>query len=203
MVENSKLKPLPALPFEPCDWRYGVRVGDDYHLEHGTIFYSVPYHLRGKRVDLRFTQNMLEAMHGGQRVAMHTLCTVAGSVITLPEHRPIAHQRILEGEPLALATWARLVGPQTTAMLQHHLGSRTDLVNGLKTARRMRELARFYGDARFEEVCNYALQLNITAFRSVESILKQQADRRAAQLAAPFPIPHENLRGASYYGDGQ
>lgn len=201
--ERTKLKALPAAPFEMCDWRYGVRVGDDYHIEHCSIYYSVPYHLRGQRVDLRFTRSRIEAMYRGKRVAMHFLGTVAGEVFTKPEHRPIAHQRMLEGEPLSLVTWASAVGPHTHAMLQHHLKNRTDLVNGLKTARRMRELARVHGDARFEEVCAYALPLNIVALRSVESIIKHQADRRAIPTAPPAPASHENLRGAAYYGGSQ
>lgn len=202
-VERAKLKPLPTTPFEPCDWRYGVRVGDDYHVDHGGVYFSVPHHLRGQRVDLRFTRQVIEILHAGTRVAMHGLITTAGALVTLPEHRPVAHQRALEGEPLALAKWARTVGPHTQAMLTHHLENRADLVNGIKTARRMRELARLHGEARFEEVCAYAVPLNITAFRSVESILKQQADRQSTAKAPPVPLPHENLRGASYYGGAQ
>lgn len=202
-VERDRLKPLPSQPFEPCDWRYGVRVGDDYHLEHDAVYYSVPHALRGKRVDLRFTRSVMDIMHSGKRVALHALSTTTGTVVTLPEHRPIAHQRMLEGEPLALSNWARLAGPNTQTMIKQHLENRTDLVNGLKTARRMRELARIHGDERFEEVCAYAVPLNITALRSVESILKQQADRRSNQTVMPIPIAHENLRGAAYYGGAQ
>ena len=33
-TERSTLKRLPPIPFELCDWRYGVRAGDDYHVEH-------------------------------------------------------------------------------------------------------------------------------------------------------------------------
>lgn len=199
-VEQAKLKALPAQAFEPCDWRYGIKVGDDYHVEHGGAYYSVPHELRGQRVDLRFTRHVLEVMHQGLRVAMHGLATVSGMLVTLAEHRPVAHQRVLEGEPLALLAWATVAGPSLLGMLQHHLQVRSDFVNGLKTARQLRELARLHGDARLEEVCAYALPLNITALRSIESILRQQADRLPPLSAPPQPLPHENLRGASYYG---
>ena len=200
-AERAALKQLPGVPYAPCDWRYGVRVGDDYHVERGGVHYSVPCHLRGKRVDLRFTIRVIEVMHGGQRVAMHEVSTSTGAVITAAEHRPVAHQRVLDGEPLALQRWASAVGAFTDKMIRHHLADRADLVNGLKAARRMRELARVHGEARFEEVCAYAWPLNITALRSVESILKQQADRQQAQLAAAKPLAaHENVRGPAYYG---
>lgn len=201
-TEQAALKPLPAMPFELCDWRYGVRVGDDYHVEHERCFYSVPSELRGQRVDLRYTASMLEVMHRGRRVALHPLAEAEGEIKTAPEHRPVAHVRVLEGEPKALMQWAESVGANTTAMIRHHLENRSDAVNGLKAARRMRDMARLHGDARFEEACAYALPLNITALRSVESILKQSPDKRAGEATGVAPRPaHGNVRGAAYFGE--
>lgn len=202
-TEQAALKALPAMPFELCDWRYGVRVGDDYHVEHERCFYSVPSELRGERVDLRFTASMLEVMHRGRRVALHPQANAEGEIQTAPEHRPVAHVRVLEGEPKALSLWAASVGPNTTAMIRHHLGNRSDAVNGLKAARRMRDMARLHGDARFEEACAYALPLNITALRSVESILKQSPDKRPGKATSIASRPaHDNVRGAAYFGEG-
>ncbi|WP_374682423.1 IS21 family transposase [Accumulibacter sp.] len=201
-TEKAALKPLPAMPFELCDWRYGVRVGDDYHVEHERCFYSVPSELRGQRVDLRYTAAMLEVMHRGRRVALHTMAEAAGEIKTLPEHRPVAHARVLEGEPKALMLWAESAGPNAATMIRHHLENRSDAVNGLKAARRLREMARLHGDARFDEACAYALPLNITALRSVESILKQSPDKRSKPVEGVASRPsHDNVRGAAYYGD--
>ena len=87
-------------------------------------------------------------------------------------------------------------------MIRHHLENRSDAVNGLKAARRMRDMARLHGDARFEEACAYALPLNITALRSVESILKQAPDKRVKSTTGNVNRPaHDNVRGAAYYGE--
>ena len=53
-TEQAALKPLPAMPFELCDWRYGVRVGDDYHVEHERSYYSTPSELRGELLPHRW-----------------------------------------------------------------------------------------------------------------------------------------------------
>jgi len=201
--EQGCLKPLPATAFELCDWRYEVRVGDDYHVEHGRCFYSVPSYLVGQRVDLRFTKTMLEIFRGGRRVALHALLTVAGETCTAPEHRPIAHQRVLEGEPKALIQWAQSAGAQTEMMIRFHVQDRRDPANGLRAARRMRELARIYGDARFEAVCAYAWPLKMTSLRNVTSILTNEADLRPRSSHSQPPPPHQNLRGAEYFGDDQ
>lgn len=202
--EQAALKPLPDRPFELCDWRYGVCVSDDYHVEHKRCYYSVPHHLRRERVDLRIASETIEVMHRGRRVAIHPLSAIEGEIYTLPEHRPVAHSRILDGEPRALMQWAQSVGANAAAMIRHHLEDRTDATNGLRAARRMRDFARLYGDQRFEEACAYALPLNITTLRSMESILKQSPDKQikpATSLANR--ARHEHVRGATYYGESQ
>jgi transposase len=198
-VEVAALKPLPNAAFEPCQWKRAIRVNADYHVEHEGGFYSVPYHLIGKKVDTRFTEKTLEIFESGKRVAFHALELTSVAMVTLQEHRPIAHQRVLDAEPKALLEWAKTVGANTHAMLSHHLQDRSDMVNGIRAAKRLRELARLHGESRLEEVCAYSLPLNITALRSIQSIFRNQPDRQAPPLMPPA-APHENLRGPSYYG---
>lgn len=198
--ERESLMPLPATAYEAEDWRYGVRVGRDHHVEHKGCYYSVPSDAAGQRVDLRFTENVLEVLMQGRRLALHPLSKVTGEVTTLDEHRPIGHLRVLEGEPLALANWAKQAAPSTRAMMLYHLEQRTDTTNGHRTARRLRDLARDHGEPRFEEVCAYALSLNITTLRSVESILQNSPDKRSATRRNIAHVPHENIRGPSYFG---
>lgn len=199
--ERATLKPLPQSRFELCEWRYEVRVGNDHHVEHLRCFYSVPSHLTGERVDLRVTSTMLEIFRAGRRVALHALLSEAGTSSTLPEHRPIAHQRVLEGEPKALMQWAADVGTNTEKMIRYHLFDRSDPANGIRAAQRMRSLARDHGQARFESVCAYAWPLNITALRSITSILVNQADLRPRTVPPAVMPSHDNLRGPHYFGD--
>ena len=202
-ADRGALKPLPQVRYELCDWRYGVRVGDDYHFEHDRRFYSVAVHFARERIDVRTTAKIVEAFHRGRRIAVHQLLTTPGEVSTLPEHRPIVHQRVLDGEPKELVAWSRTVGPNAEKMVRHHIESRTDATNGVRAARRMRDLARLHGDARFEEVCAYALPLNITALRSISSIIVSGADKRTATRPTKTQTAsvHSNLRGARYFGD--
>lgn len=142
--ERATLRSLPAMPFEKCEWRHEVRVGDDYHVEFAQLHYSVPCYLAGQRVDQRSTRKVLEVFHGGRRVALHVLSSKVGDVVTVAEHRPVAHQRILEAEPRALLDWPERVGVHATKMIRHHLEDRKDPTNGLRAARKLRELARSY-----------------------------------------------------------
>lgn len=195
------LKPLPATAYEPCDWRYAVRVGKDYHLEHAGCYYSVPSRYAGNRVDYRFTSSTIEVFHQGRRIALHALLSSAGAVSTMPEHQPVAHQRVLEGEPKALLAWAQSIGPNTFSIIRFHLEGRSDMANGLKTTRRLRDLAQVYGGDRLEEVCAYARPLNITSLRSITSIITSRADKRPREQSPSVVRPVGNLRGSNYYGE--
>lgn len=201
-AEKPRLKALPSRRYELALWRYQVRIGPDYHFEHAGCFYSVPYRLRGELVDLKVTAQSLEVLHHNKRIVTHPLLSTRGAKQTLDDHRPLLHQRVLDGEPSSLMAWARSAGKHITAMFARHLLDRSDATNGLKTARKLRELAREYGEARFEEACAYALPLNITALRSLESILRQNADKQASpnsRSKQDSHAHHENVRGARYF----
>lgn len=198
-LERSALKPLPAASFELRDWRYAVKVQDDHHVEHQRCYYSVPHHLARERVDICVSGQSLEVFYKGRRVALHPLIGTTGEASTWQEHRPLNHRRVLEGEPELLLAWAAKVGPNATLMIEHHLQQRHDAANGLKAAQRLRDLAHHYGDERFEQVCAYAVPLNIKTLRSVTSILKEEADLRARREPPKLPAVVGEVRGADYY----
>ena len=60
---------------------------------------------------------------------------------------------------------------------------------------------RDYGEARFDEVCAYAMPLNSTSLRSITSILKEDADKRFSITQAPKVKVIGELRGPSYFGE--
>jgi len=203
-LESKTLRPLSKRPYEFCTWRHSVLIGMDYRVEHDRCFYSVPHHLVREKVDLRVTESTVEIIHRGRRIAMHSRLRVPGEMSMKREHMPVVHTQILDGEPRALAEWAARVGPNAQKMIQFHLTSRSDPTNGLRAAQRMRRLAEQYGEQRFEEACTYAMPLNITALRSITSILKESADKRERTTQTDnMPQTHENIRGPQYFGDNQ
>lgn len=204
-LDAPALRPLPSTRYELSEWRHSVRVGDDYLVEHGKSFYSVPWQYRGDLVDLRITANALEIFRRNKRLATHGLMTEPGEISRYEEHMPVAHRRVMEGEPHALLAWAKAQGPVVEQLFTHHLMERHDLTNGLKAARKLRDLAREHGDERFLAACRYAQTCNITALRSIESILKKKADLMAQQGTQQKDQDareaHEDVRGPEYFGE--
>ena len=74
LIDRPALQPLPAGRFEYAEWKR-ARVNLDYHVEADQHYYSTPYQLVGKEVDVRSTSNAVEIFYQGKRVASHPVST--------------------------------------------------------------------------------------------------------------------------------
>jgi Mu transposase, C-terminal domain len=82
-IDRSALRPLPVEPYTFAEWKK-VRVNIDYHIEIERHYYSVPYTLLHRELDVRYTAMTVEIFHRGQRIASHA---VRRSVATPPTMR--------------------------------------------------------------------------------------------------------------------
>ena len=106
------------LELEIPKWKINVGVNIDYHLEFDAHYYSVPYQLVGKRVDVRAIATIIEVFHKGRRVASHQRSFRRGGFTTDPVHRPSAHRYYAEWSPSRLIRWAEKIGPQTATLVR-------------------------------------------------------------------------------------
>jgi hypothetical protein len=118
--EQPLLVPLPAMRFELAELRK-AKVGPNYHIQVDTNFYSVPYQLIGKRLDVRVTSRVVEAFDGPTRVASHPRVREArGRYQSVQEHMPAAHRaQLRDWTPARFTSWAvEIERPQDDADLQ-------------------------------------------------------------------------------------
>jgi len=78
----------------------------DYHVEVKGYYYSVPYTLAKKKLDIRYTHMTVECFHRGKRVASHLRKVPRGRHATIKEHMPLSHQKYLEWTPDRFKRWA-------------------------------------------------------------------------------------------------
>ncbi len=118
--EKDKLLPLPAQPFEFATWSK-AKVNIDYHVAVDNHFYSVPYSLIHRQLDVRLTGQTVELFFDGKRVAAHPRSRLPGKFTTLEEHRPKSHQRYLEWTPSRIVASARKIGPHCGQAVEYIL----------------------------------------------------------------------------------
>jgi len=199
-LDKPALRPPPASPYQFAEWKK-ARVGIDYHIELGRHFYSVPYQLCGKELDVRATSSTIECFYKSKRVASHHRSQSKVGHTTVFEHMPKGHQEYAEWTPQRLVRWASETGESTAKLVSVILAKYHHPQHGFRTCLGIVSLAKRFEKERVEAACKRALAIGGTSFKSVKSILETGLDRKP--LSEPITIKqsvaHENIRGTGYY----
>ena len=201
-LDKPALKPLPPERYEYGEFhRLGVNI--DYHVELHCHYYSVPYRLRGQRVEVRATARTVEILHKGRRVASHLRDDRPGKHTTEATHMPRAHRAHLEWSPSRLIRWAGSVGPCCAEAARTIIEGKEHPEQGYRACLGLMRLARQYGPVRMEAACKRAVTLKVCSYRSIKSIMKAGKDSEPLpdEEKSPglFNRSHENVRGRPYY----
>lgn len=199
-LDRPALGPLPEKPFELATWAR-PRVNVDYHVEFEKHYYSVPYRLVGKVVDVRATAQWVEILFAGQRVASHRRSRLARQATTLAEHMASSHRAYAEWTPKRLRDWAQSIGPATAKLVEEIMARRAHPEQGFRACLGVLRLRDRYPDERIERACERALAFRAISYKSVEAILRNQLDLGQVLPTPPSSTlpPHRNIRGAGYY----
>jgi transposase len=198
-LERSALKPLPAEPYVFAEWKE-CRVGLDYHVDVEKHYYSVPHQLLREKVWARITARTVEVFYRGKRVAAHVRSSSNRKHTTVREHMPSSHRRYADWTPERLQRQAGAIGRHTAALVEIILRERTHPEQGFRACVGILRLAKTHGRERLEAACGRALEIGARSYSSVNSILKNNLDRRRPAMPADGPaIAHDNIRGPTYF----
>jgi transposase len=197
-LDKPALKPLPSTPFELGIWQQ-AKVWGDYHIQVQKHFYSVPHEHLGKKVDVRVTERTVEVFFDGKRIAVHQKSHEAGGFSTLASHRPDGHNAIIQRSAESYLRKGQLTGPNTLAIIRHTLDHFPHPEMGFRSCEGILRLKRDYGVDRLEAACAKALERNLSGFRVINNILKN--NREHQEPAAAPAVRHANVRGSQYYSE--
>ncbi|WP_051663133.1 IS21 family transposase [Alicyclobacillus macrosporangiidus] len=116
-VDKPVLRPLPKERFMLAKWTV-AKLQPNCHVQVDRSFYSAPYQLVGKRLDIRLTDHMVDIFHGGQCVATHVRSFTPGTYVTEPAHLHPRHQAVLNWSPEHFLKWAESIGPNTAEFIE-------------------------------------------------------------------------------------
>lgn len=196
---------LQGLPAHRYEYRHikTARVHIDYHIDYERHYYSVPFTLIRKEVEVHANSNSVVIYHAGIRVATHVRSYRKGQHSTLPEHQPKAHQAMEEWTPERFLNWAASIGPATRTVVEHILQEKRYPVQSYRRILALLSNAKRYSPERLNQACGRALLINSPTRTSVESILKQGLDQSGSiEQSSQGELnldTHENIRGATYY----
>lgn len=194
----------PALlPYRP-GYSHGhfskAKVNPQYCVRVLKKYYSVPYQLVGKVVDVRASAMTVEMYYDGQRIAIHNRLHGDRLYSIKREHMPPNHAAMQAAETEKVLSWARQIGPRTESYIADFIGRRREAFLAHGQAKGVLLLAKVYGNARLEAAC--ALAHSLQQFRRdyVEALLRRGRDKRTTETTQlALPQDHPNIRGGDYY----
>jgi hypothetical protein len=197
-VERTALRQLPAEPYVVGQWTIGATVNVDYHVAVDRNFYSVPYALVRKRVDVFVTPTTVQIFHRGERTASHVRTAGHNQWMTLAVHMPPAHSAVANRTPDWVRAQAARVGVATAAYVDRLLTGRDHIQQGVRSCLGILRLATRYPGDKLEAACVRALAAGASSSGFVEQLLK--SGRPLADTIADDGVGHHrNVRGADYY----
>ena len=201
-LDRPALKPLPCEPYTYAEWKK-AKPHIDYHIEAKGFYYSVPYQLVKKKMDVRITHNIIEIFYKGKRMASHTRSyDPSKRYSTVPEHMPTSHQKYLDWTPQRVIRWASKTGTATAQTMKIVMKSRVHPQHGFRSCMGIMSLGKEYSQDRLEAACSRALAIGSPSYKSIQAILKKGLDRLPPQKEVPQQtsfITHSNIRGPEYY----
>lgn len=198
ILDRPALKPLPTMEFEICEWKK-ARVNLDYHIELDRHYYSVPYTLVHKQIEIRFNERIVEVYHQRQRVASHLRSRSKYQHTTCPAHMPKAHQAMQGVQSERFIKMAKTIGPATVRMVETLIKIREHPEQGYRSCLGLLRLEKAYGANRLETACERALHFQLTSCKAVRTILEEKQDLRGLPIEEPCGAAHSNIRGSTCY----
>lgn len=205
--ERPAAAALPARRYEYGAWHRAV-VHRDHHVEVARGYYSVPYALIGRTVDVRRGAQLVEIFHRGALIAAHPLVERPYQRRTVSEHRPPEHRAYLALGFEQLLDRASKIGPNTAAVLTKQALGKRHIGETLRNAQGILRLAEDFTPTELEQAAGNALALAVYNYRALRDLLMQlrslpkthtSASPHAEQAALSLPEEHENVRGPDYF----
>jgi hypothetical protein len=197
--EKEKLLELPATAYDVGEWKK-LKLHPDCHVQCGYNFYSAPYTLRSKELDVRVTPNFVEIFHQLERVALHLAASPnhRGRYVTKDAHLPPAHLAMKEFTPTKALSDAANIGTAAATIVDRLLTNARHPLLYLRRIQGILRLSTRHSPAALESACQVLVNLGVQTPRldDVEGIIKNRSKDTTRPDAAEIKRgPNPNLRG--------
>ncbi len=181
-VEKTRLKPLPATPYDLTIWKK-AKLHRDCHVVFEGSYYSAPFRLVGQSLWVCAGTRQVRLFNEKyELVATHERAVRPGTRRTHRDHYPAEKLPGLERTRESCLAQAVSLGPNVQQVVEQMLADA--VLDRVHQAGRLLRLSEKYGSQRLNDACRRALNFGDPAYKTVKGILKQNLD----QAAPPDPV---------------
>jgi transposase len=192
-VERSALQRLPDQPFELVK-AYRATLHHDCHVVVDGRYYSAPYTLIGKKLDVYVGVRVVEIYHETALVATHLLVEKKGGRATRLSHYPSHKREWLEKTPERCRQLAIKIGPWCGKAVAELLSDRVQ--DRLPSVHSLLRLKEKVGKDRLEAACKRAVHYGDPRYIRVKTILAVGMENKPLDQERTIPQQHESYRYA-------
>lgn len=119
-------------------------------------------------------------------------------------HRPDHHRGYAEQSCEDAVAWANSIGEGAKALVAVYMDSGGKPLIRDQQLRALRPVAQEFGPERFDKACARAVLIGAHTVKSLRSMLRTRMEEApvfdSSPVENPPSQPHENVRGAGYFG---
>ena len=205
-LDRPRLRELPEKDFEII-YRTELLVQNSSHIYMGRdkVYYSVPYHLIGKKVKVIYTRSLVKIFSPeGERVAVHMRCTVPGRYCTVDAHMPSYYNDYVNLSPQKYIDRAAAVSESLATVISRLFGNNPYAVpeQYYKSCDGLFHLQRTTNPELFEKACRAAIEFDACRYPFIKNLIESKcAGLDNDEGSTLFPETHANIRGKEYFAD--
>jgi transposase len=202
--ESEILQPVKFERWDMVTW-YKRKVRDNWSIEIGKSYYSVPYRLIGKEVFAYCSSTDIVIFFEYEEIARHKKASKPFEPVKKLEHAPPNEEEYLKTTSRGVRFWAESIGLSVIEYITKLLDRKG--IDGLRPARGICALSKEFGKGRLDAACKRALYYGLSGYQSVKNILVKGLDTLPLDKTMPeqFDLPFEKnaaykfARSGSYY----
>ena len=201
--DKPRMKKLPGENYTLCDYRYFLKVPNNYHLEYDAHYYSVLYTYLGKPAILKATMTEIRICDEYNRL----ICRHQRSYrefpiyITEDSHMPPQHQyykEINERDGSYYRRWASVYGDSMATLIDRILRSQKHEEQAYNSCAGILHSCKDIPHGIIKEAADKCVEANACRYSYFKKVLGQikstHTDAASAAEAGKLPV-HSNIRG--------
>ena len=200
VLEKPFLQTLPGKGYEMRTIKQvTVMKNGHVYLTEDKHYYSVPYHLIGKKLKMQYSRTEVRIYEHYQLITVHKRIHSRGRYTTEHEHRSPEHKFVMEWSPEFFLEKAKAIDPMVEYYIGEVLARKKYPEQAFKSCNGILNFAKRVGNDRLAKACKRAHEGGDYNFGIIEEILMKNLDScEEESIQAPMPS-HENIRGGNYY----
>lgn len=203
--EKELLKPLPSDPFT-LKKITRAKIQNNYHafLGEEKNYYSVPHQYVGQKVEVVYTDKVVEIYLKGKRIAIHKRMdnNVRYGYSTQESHKPEAHRiydKLRQYNDTDFMEQATEIGENTHWAIDHILAYKPNKDQAYKSCLGILRLGKSKGYVRLEKACKKCKSIGNVNYKILKNILAKNLEDQPLKQIEPPKVDHDNIRGSEAY----